>query len=161
MWKKGLLPILKGGKPFEVEELAEKHGLIHARAFGGTAKWRTCYTADGTGRSVLNTLDTMCLRYNVAIHDRTQAEALIHDGEHCMGAIVRCLRTGELMAYYANATLIATGGYGRIYKATTNAVICDGGGQIAALDTGLVPLGNMEAIQFHPTGTVPTDILGD
>ncbi|MCT4534265.1 fumarate reductase flavoprotein subunit, partial [Halodesulfovibrio sp.] len=92
-------------------------------------------------------------------HDRTQAEALIHDGENCIGAIVRCLRTGELMAYYATATLIATGGYGRIYKATTNAVICDGGGQIAALDTGIVPLGNMEAIQFHPTGTVPTDIL--
>lgn len=149
----------KGGKPFEAEEDKEKHGLIHARAFGGTAKWRTCYTADGTGRSVLNTLDSMCLRYNVNIHDRTQAEALIHDGENCIGAIVRCLRTGELMAYYATATLVATGGYGRIYKATTNAVICDGGGQIAALDTGLVPLGNMEAIQFHPTGTVPTDIL--
>ena len=149
----------KGGKPFEAVESEEKHGLIHARAFGGTAKWRTCYTADGTGRSVLNTLDSMCLRYDVAIHDRTQAEALIHDGENCIGAIVRCLRTGELMAYYAAATLIATGGYGRIYKATTNAVICDGGGQIAALDTGIVPLGNMEAIQFHPTGTVPTDIL--
>ena len=149
----------KGGKPFDAEESAEKHGLIHARAFGGTAKWRTCYTADGTGRSVLNTLDSMCMRYKVNIHDRTQAEALIHDGENCIGAIVRCLRTGELVAYYATATLIATGGYGRIYRATTNAVICDGGGQIAALDTGLVPMGNMEAIQFHPTGTVPTDIL--
>ncbi|SKA74804.1 fumarate reductase flavoprotein subunit [Desulfobaculum bizertense] len=149
----------KGGKPFEATELKEKHGLIHARAFGGTAKWRTCYTADGTGRSVLNTLDSMCLRFNVTIHDRTQAEALIHDGEKCMGAIVRDLRTGELMTYYARATLIATGGFGRIYRATTNAVICDGGGQITALNTGLVPLGNMEAIQFHPTGTVPTDIL--
>ncbi len=41
---------------------------------------------------------------------------------------------------------------GRIYRATTNAVICDGGGQITALDTGIVPLGNMEAVQFHPTG---------
>ena len=149
----------KGGKPFEAEEAADKHGLIHARAFGGTAKWRTCYTADGTGRSVLNTLDTKCLQYGVEIHDRTQAEALIHDGERCLGAIVRCLKTGELIAYLAKATLIATGGYGRIYRATTNAVICDGGGQIIALDTGLVPMGNMEAVQFHPTGTVPTDIL--
>ncbi|OBQ46606.1 fumarate reductase flavoprotein subunit [Halodesulfovibrio spirochaetisodalis] len=155
----GVHTYYKGGKPFEAEEKLEKHGLIHARAFGGTAKWRTCYTADGTGRSVLNTLDSMCLRYEVGIHDRTQAETLIHDGENCLGAIVRCLKTGELKAYLATATLIATGGYGRIYKATTNAVICDGGGQIAALDTGLVPMGNMEAIQFHPTGTVPTDIL--
>ena len=149
----------KGGKPFEAEEKKENHGLIHARAFGGTAKWRTCYTADGTGRSVLNTLDTKCLQYGVTIHDRTQAEALIHDGVNCLGCIARCLRTGELVAYFAKATLIATGGYGRIYRATTNAVICDGGGQICALDTGLVPMGNPEAIQFHPTGTVPTDIL--
>jgi fumarate reductase flavoprotein subunit len=149
----------KGGKPFEAEEKQEKHGLIHARAFGGTAKWRTCYTADGTGRSVLNTLDTKCLQYGVGVHDRTQAEALIHDGENCIGCIARCLRTGELRAYYAKATLIATGGYGRIYKASTNAIICDGGGQICALDTGLVPMGNAEAVQFHPTGTVPTDIL--
>ena len=149
----------KGGKPFEAEEEESKHGLIHARAFGGTAKWRTCYTADGTGRSVLNTLDSKCLQYGVEIHDRMQAEALIHDGERCMGAIVRSLRDGELVAYIAKATLIATGGYGRIYRATTNAVICDGGGQICALNTGVVPLGNMEAIQFHPTGSVPTDIL--
>ncbi|MFV0423224.1 fumarate reductase flavoprotein subunit [Oleidesulfovibrio sp.] len=149
----------KGGKPFEAEEKKEKHGLIHARAFGGTAKWRTCYTSDGTGHSVLYTLDNICLQYGVNIHDRVQAEAIIHDGQTCMGCIARCLRTGELIAYFASATLIATGGYGRIYRATTNAVICDGGGQIAALDTGIVPMGNMEAVQFHPTGTVPTDIL--
>lgn len=94
----------KGGKPFEAEEEESKHGLIHARAFGGTAKWRTCYTADGTGRSVLNTLDSKCLQYGVEIHDRMQAEALIHDGERCMGAIVRSLRDGELVAYIAKAT---------------------------------------------------------
>lgn len=149
----------KGGKPFEAEEKAANHGLIHSRAFGGTAKWRTCYTADGTGHAVLYTLDNKLLELGVVMHDRMQAEALIHNGEKCMGCIARCLRTGELVAYYAQATLIATGGYGRIYKATTNAVICDGGGQITALETGVVPLGNMEAVQFHPTGTVPTDIL--
>ncbi len=149
----------KGGKPFRATEKAENEGLIHSRAFGGTAKWRTCYTADGTGHAVLFTLDNRLLELGVAVHDRTQAEALIHDGVRCLGCIARCLRTGELVAYLARATLIATGGYGRIYRATTNAVICDGGGQMAALDTGVVPLGNMEAVQFHPTGTVPTDIL--
>ena len=125
--RRGKHTYYKGGKPFEAEEEESKHGLIHARAFGGTAKWRTCYTADGTGRSVLNTLDSKCLQYGVEIHDRMQAEALIHDGERCMGAIVRSLRDGELVAYIAKATLIATGGYGRIYRATTNAIICDGG----------------------------------
>jgi fumarate reductase flavoprotein subunit len=149
----------KGGKPFQAVEKKENEGLIHSRAFGGTAKWRTCYTADGTGHSVLFTLDNRLVQLGVTMHDRVQAEALIHNGEQCMGCIARDLRTGELRAYYARAVLIATGGYGRIYRATTNAVICDGGGQICALETGIVPMGNMEAIQFHPTGTVPTDIL--
>lgn len=149
----------KGGKPFQATEKAENEGLIHSRAFGGTAKWRTCYTSDGTGHAVLFTLDNRLLQLGVDVHDRVQAEALVHDGERCMGCVARDLRTGELVGYFAKATLIATGGYGRIYRATTNAVICDGGGQITALDTSVVPLGNMEAVQFHPTGTVPTDIL--
>ena len=149
----------KGGEKFEKCEKEGKAGLITARSFGGTAKWRTCYTADGTGHAVLYTMDNRAVQKGVRVHDRTQAEALIHDGENCLGAVVRCLRTGELLAYLAKATLIATGGFGRIYSATTNAVINDGGGHIVALDTGIVPMGNMEAIQFHPTGTVPTDIL--
>lgn len=149
----------KGGKPFQATEKAENEGLIHSRAFGGTAKWRTCYTSDGTGHACLFTLDNRMLQLGVTVHDRMQAEALIHDGVRCMGCVARDLRNGELVGYFASATLIATGGFGRIYRATTNAVICDGGGQITALDTGIVPLGNMEAVQFHPTGTVPTDIL--
>ena len=149
----------KGGKPFQATEKKENKGLIHSRAFGGTAKWRTCYTSDGTGHAVLFTLDNRLLQLGVDVHDRMQAEALIHDGQRCMGCVARDLRTGELVGYFAKGTLIATGGYGRIYRATTNAIICDGGGQITALETGVVPLGNMEAVQFHPTGTVPTDIL--
>ena len=149
----------KGGKPFQATEKKENEGLIHSRAFGGTAKWRTCYTSDGTGHAVLFTLDNRLLQLGVDVHDRMQAEVLIHDGQRCMGCVARDLRTGELVGYFAKATLIATGGYGRIYRATTNAIICDGGGQITALETGVVPLGNMEAVQFHPTGTVPTDIL--
>ena len=88
-----------------------------------------------------------------------EALSLIHDGVTCMGAVARCLKTGKLRVYLAKATLIATGGYGRLYRETTNAVINDGGGAIIALDTGIVPLGNMEAVQFHPTGIVPTNIL--
>ncbi len=149
----------KGGKPFTAVEKEENEGLIHSRAFGGTAKWRTCYAADGTGHSVLYTLDNKIAELGVEVHDKVEAISLIHDGKHCYGAIVRCLKTGELSKYIAKATLIATGGFGRIYRNSTNAVINDGGGTIIALDTGVVPLANMEAIQFHPTGIVPTDIL--
>ncbi len=84
---------------------------------------------------------------------------MIHDGETCTGLVARCLKTGNLRVYLAKATLIATGGYGRLYRETTNAVINDGSGEVMALDTGIVPLGNMEAVQFHPTGIVPTNIL--
>ena len=149
----------KGGQKYEKEEKEENKGLITARAFGGTAKWRTCYVSDGTGHSVLFTMDNRCAQLGVEVHDKTEAVSLIHDGETCFGAVARCLKTGELRVYLAKATMIATGGFGRIYPNTTNAVICDGGGHILAVNTGAVPMGNMEAVQFHPTGIVPTDIL--
>jgi fumarate reductase flavoprotein subunit len=155
----GLSTYFKGGKQYEKVEPLEKEGLITARDFGGTAKWRTCYTSDGTGHTLLYTMDNKVVELGVTVHDRMEAISLIHDGETCTGAVARCLKTGELRVYLAKATLIATGGYGRIYKETTNAVINDGGGAIIALDTGIVPLGNPEAIQFHPTGIVPTNIL--
>lgn len=149
----------KGGKQFEKVEAKEKEGLITARDFGGTAKWRTCYTSDGTGHTLLYTMDNKAVETGVKVHDRVEAISLIHDGETCMGAVARCMKTGKLRVYLAKATLIATGGYGRIYRETTNAVINDGSGAIIALDTGIVPIGNPEAIQFHPTGIVPTHIL--
>ncbi len=149
----------KGGKEYEKVEATEKEGLITARDFGGTAKWRTCYTSDGTGHTLLYTMDNKVVQLGVTVHDRMEAISLIHDEETCTGAVARCLKTGELKVYLAKATVIATGGYGRIYRETTNAVINDGGGAIIALDTEVVPLGNPEAIQFHPTGIVPTNIL--
>ncbi|MEJ2586159.1 MAG: fumarate reductase flavoprotein subunit [Deltaproteobacteria bacterium] len=149
----------KGGEKYEKVEAKDKEGLITARSFGGTAKWRTCYTSDGTGHTLLYTLDNKVVELGVRVHDRMEAVSLIHDGQTCTGAIARCLTTGRLKAYLAKATLIATGGYGRIYRETTNAVINEGSGAIIALDTGVVPIGNPEAIQFHPTGIVPTHIL--
>ena len=149
----------KAGQLFEKIEPKEKECLITARDFGGTAKWRTCYTSDGTGHTLLFTMDNEVVRLGIKVHDRVEAISLIHDGETCVGAVARCLRTGKLRVYLAKATLLATGGYGRLYRETTNAVINDGSGAILALDTGIVPLGNMEAVQFHPTGIVPTNIL--
>jgi len=142
-----------------IEEEKEKEGLIAARDFGGTKKWRACYASDGTGHSLVYTMDNMVLQMGVVVHDRVEALALIHDGQRCYGAIVQDLRTGEILTYLARATVIATGGYGRIFGHSTNAVINEGTGMALAQDTGVVPLGNMEAVQFHPTGIVPGDIL--
>ncbi|WP_345887233.1 fumarate reductase flavoprotein subunit [Shewanella algae] len=142
-----------------LEEAAEAHGLINARDFGGTKKWRTCYTADGTGHSLLYAVDNKAISMDIPVHERVEALKLIHDGSRCHGVIARCLITGELRAYIARATTIATGGYGRIYEVSTNAVICEGVGQALALETGVATLGNMEAVQFHPTAIVPVGIL--
>jgi fumarate reductase flavoprotein subunit len=155
----GTSTFFKGGKQYEKTEATEKEGLITARDFGGTAKWRTCYTSDGTGHTLLYTMDNRAVEVGAKVHDRVEALSLIHDGETCLGAIARCLKNGKLRAYLAKATVIATGGFGRLYRETTNAVINDGSGAILALHTGIVPIGNPEAVQFHPTGIVPTNIL--
>ena len=149
----------KTGKQYEKIEMAEREGTITARDFGGTAKWRTCYTSDGTGHTLLFTMDNEVVRLGVRVHDRVEALSLIHDGATCMGVIARCLKTGRLRAYLARVTLIATGGYGKLYRESTNAVLNWGDGALISLDTGLVPFGNPEAVQFHPTGIVPTNIL--
>ena len=142
-----------------IVEDEEVHGYIHSRDFGGTKKWRTCYTADATGHTMLFGVANEALKHNVNIEDRKEAIALIHENNRCYGAIVRDLVSGELSAYVAKGTLIATGGYGRLYKQTTNAVICEGTGAAIALETGVATLGNMEAVQFHPTPIVPSGIL--
>jgi fumarate reductase flavoprotein subunit len=93
------------------------------------------------------------------VHERVEAIALIHADGRCHGAVVRDLVTGRLRAYLARATCIATGGFGRIYQVSTNGVICEGIGTAIALETGVARLGNMEAVQFHPTGIFPAGRL--
>ena len=151
--------VIINGEKVTITERKEAAGLIAQRDFGGTKKWRTCYVSDCTGHSMLNAVSDRIIAEQVPVIERVEALSLIHDGKRCYGAIVRCLITGELMAYVSKATAIATGGAGRIYRVTTNAVICDGTGYDLALETGVATLSNMEAIQFHPTGIFPAGIL--
>lgn len=157
--QKGTRTAVINGEKQVIKEEDFRHGLIHSRDFGGTKKWRTCYTSDATGHTMLFAVANECLKRNVDIRDRKEAIALIHHDNRCYGAVVRDLVSGEISAYVAKGTLIATGGYGRIYKNTTNAVICEGTGAAIALETGVAKLGNMEAVQFHPTPLFPSGIL--
>lgn len=151
--------IIINGKKETITETRDAHGLITARNFGGTQKWRTCFTADGTGHTMLYAMGNKAIQMDIPVHERKEAIALIHEHGVCHGAVVRDLITGELIAYIAKATTIATGGYGRLYAVSTNAVICEGIGCAIALETGIATLGNMEAVQFHPTAIVPAGIL--
>jgi len=157
--QRGEREITVDGKKQTITEADAAHGLITSRNFGGTQKWRACYVSDGTGHAMLYTMSNQAIAAGIPVHERMEALALIHDGGRCHGAIVRNLISGELVAYVARATCIATGGFGRIYRVSTNAVINEGMGAGIALETGVATLGNMEAIQFHPTGIFPAGIL--
>jgi len=156
---KGRHEVVIHGERVSLDANAQAHGLITARDFGGTKKWRTCYTSDGTGHAMLYSVSDRAIAENIPVHERKEAMSLIHDGSRCHGAIVRDLITGELSAYIGKATVMASGGYGRIYGVSTNAIINEGMGQALALETGIATLANLEAVQFHPTAIVPAGIL--
>jgi len=157
--RKGDREVVINGKKVTITERDEAHGLLAQRDFGGTKKWRTCYVSDGTGHAMITAVADRAIAESIPVHERKEALALIHEGGRCHGAVVRDLVTGELSAYLAKATAIATGGAGRLYQVTTNAVICEGIGHAIALETGVAALGNMEAVQFHPTPIFPAGIL--
>ncbi len=157
--RRGPRDVIINGERVTLEEREAAHGLIDARDFGGTEKWRTSYVSDGTGHSMLYTMSDQALAERIPVHDRVEAIQLIHADGRCYGAIARDLVSGALRAYVARATCIATGGFGRLYRVTTNAVINQGIGAAIALETGAARLGNMEAVQFHPTGIFPAGIL--
>ncbi|MBK9681872.1 MAG: fumarate reductase flavoprotein subunit [Betaproteobacteria bacterium] len=157
--RKGDREVVINGQRVTITERDEAHGLINQRDFGGTKKWRTCHVSDGTGHAMLQAVADQAIADSIPVLERTEALALVHDGSRCYGAIVRDLVDGSLAAYLAKATAIATGGAGRLYRVTTNAVICEGIGHALALETGVAALGNMEAVQFHPTGIFPAGIL--
>jgi fumarate reductase flavoprotein subunit len=79
----------------QIREKDEAHGLITARDFGGTKKWRTCHTSDGTGHAMLYALGDQTVAGGIPVLERQEALALIHDGGRCHGAVVRDLVTGE------------------------------------------------------------------
>jgi fumarate reductase flavoprotein subunit len=157
--QKGEREVVINGRKVTITERDEAHGLIAQRDFGGTKKWRACYVSDGTGHAMLYAMSDRAIAESIPVHERTEALALIHDGGRSYGAVVRNLVTGVLTAYVAKATCIASGGAGRLYRATTNAVINEGIGAALALETGIATVGNMEAVQFHPTAIFPAGIL--
>ena len=151
--------VIINGEKVTITERKEAAGLIAQRDFGGTKKWRTCYVSDGTGHAMLNAVSDRIIAEHVPVVERVEALSLIHDGKRCYGAVCRDLITGELLAYVAKATALGTGGAGKLFRVTTNAQICEGTGHSLALETGVAGLGNMEAVQFHPTGIFPAGIL--
>ena len=133
-------------------------GKIYQRPFGGMTKnygngtaQRTCAAADRTGHAILHTL------YGQALKQKTEffieyfaLDLIMKDGE-CKGVIAWNLTDGTIHRFRSHITIIATGGYGKVYYSATSAHTCTGDGNAMVLRAGL-PLQDMEFVQFHPTG---------
>ena len=133
-------------------------GRIAQRPFGGAGYPRTCYGADKTGHYLLHTLVERAYERQVKMYIEVFVTSLIVDDGRCRGVVAYDMINGGFHAFTADAVVMATGGAGRIYGNSTNAIISTGAGAAMAYQAG-VPAEDMEFVQFHPTGLLTTHIL--
>jgi len=133
-------------------------GRIAQRPFGAAGAPRTAYAADITGHVLVQVLYEQIVKRGIPVYEEWFAWKLVVDGGRCVGLIAWDLLDGGLKTVGAKATILATGGAGRLYSGTTNAFACTGDGMAMALRAGL-PLKDMEMMQFHPTTLAPTGVL--
>ncbi len=133
-------------------------GRIAQRPFGGAGYPRTCYAADKTGLYILHTLNEQAVKHNIKVYNEWAAIAVATDGAQSHGLVALNLQTGEIAAFAADAVIFATGGAGRIFKRTSNAMQSTGYCLGVAYQAG-APLKDMEFVQFHPTTIIGTNIL--
>jgi succinate dehydrogenase / fumarate reductase, flavoprotein subunit len=135
-----------------------ENGKIAQRPFGGAGFPRTCYAADRTGHNVIHTLYEHVVDQEILVYEEFFVTSLVHDKGQCIGCTAVEVMTGQVHGFAAKAVLMATGGFGRIFNKSTNALINTGDGQVLALRAG-VQLKDMEFVQFHPTTLYKTNIL--
>jgi len=133
-------------------------GRIAQRPFGGAGFPRTCYAADRTGHNLLHVLYEQVTGLRIPVYEEWHALSLVVDEGQCIGVLAFPLFEERAVPIRAEATILATGGYGRIYLRSTNAIINAGRGCYLAYQAG-VPLEDMEFVQFHPTSLLGTNIL--
>jgi succinate dehydrogenase / fumarate reductase, flavoprotein subunit len=130
----------------------------HTRNHGEAAVRRACYAADRTGHMILQTLYQQCIKRDVRFFNEFYVlDLLLEDGAFA-GVVAYELATGELHVFRAKAVLFATGGYGKVFKITSNAHTLTGDGCAVVFRRG-IPLEDMEMYQFHPTGIYKMGIL--
>lgn len=135
-------------------------GKIAQRSFGGHSKPRACFSADRTGHAILHALNEQLLKNSksIKIYSEWYMHALVVEGDRCNGVLVSDIQTGAVDVIQAKAVIFCSGGYGRVFKITSNAFAGTADGAIAALHAG-VPLEDAEFVQFHPSGLWRQGIL--
>ena len=133
-------------------------GRIAQRPFGGAGFPRTCYAADRTGHALLHAMYEQLMKRRCRVYEEWYVTALLVEQGRCCGVVAWDLVHGGLQVLRAKAVILATGGSGRVFSTSTNAVINTGDGMALAYRAGL-PLEDMEFVQFHPTTLKDTGIL--
>jgi len=134
------------------------NGKIAQRPFGGAGYPRCCYSSDRTGHVMLHTLYERAVELGVNVYEEWLALSLAIDNGMIHGVIAMEMSTGRLEMFAAKVVVIATGGYGRLFARSSNALINTGSGIALAYEAGL-PIEDMEFVQFHPTTLYGTNIL--
>jgi succinate dehydrogenase / fumarate reductase flavoprotein subunit len=130
----------------------------HTRAHGEAAVRRSCYAADRTGHMILQTLYQNCVKQGIEFYNEFYVLDLLRNEGRTAGVVAYELATGEVHVFQAKAVIFASGGFGKVFKVTSNAHTLTGDGMGIAFRRGL-PLEDMEFFQFHPTGIWRMGIL--
>ncbi len=131
----------------------------HTRNYGEAAVRRACFAADRTGHMILHTLYQQAIKKELTFYDEFQMlDILVTDDGICNGVVALEIANGEIHTFHAKAVIFATGGFGRVYKVTSNAMANTGDGVAIPFRRG-IPLEDMEFFQFHPTGINKLGIL--
>ncbi len=129
----------------------DEQGRLGSRNFGGASHARTYFVGDFTGQALLHVLYEQLVRSGIMTFSEHFVTRLVHDDDgRVSGALGLDMRSGERRMWTAKAVILATGGMGRVYEPSTNALICTGDGMAIAYRAG-APLMDMEMVQFHPT----------
>ncbi len=139
-------------------KIAQRRFGGHTNNFGKGPVRRACYAADRTGHMILQTLFQQCVENNVEFFNEFFAMDIIMDGNRAKGVSCYEIRTGDVHVFYAKAIMFATGGYGRVFMVTSNALSGTGDGPALVAKAGL-PIQDMEFYQFHPTGIYRMGVL--
>lgn len=149
------------GLPFsrtEEGKIAQRKFGGHTREFGKAAVERSCYAKDRTGHMILQTLYQQNVKAGTNFYNEFHVTDLIIEEGRCRGVVAYHLASGEVHTFHAKAVILAAGGYGRIFKITSNALTLTGDLMSLYYRKGL-PLEDMEFYQFHPTGLAKLGIL--
>ena len=154
---------MAGGEVIAMEHMGvafnrDEEGRLGTRRFGGQQRARTFFVADFTGQAMLHVMFEQLMKSGVRAYNEWFVTSLIIEDGECCGVTAMEIRTGSIFAIRAKAVILCTGGLGRLYEPSTNAITVTGDGMALAYRAG-APLMDMEMVQFHPTTLKGSGVL--